>query len=260
MADRRTKIRGDQVRNDTLRPEDLRAVTGPIDTQVPSYDEGSGKFKWVDAVGGATGPTGPTGSAGPQGETGPKGDTGNVGPTGSTGPTGAQGETGSTGPTGPTGAQGGLQTISQIDHEFTVGTVLRFNGTDYVKALADTAEHAEVIGIVKTVVDDDQFELMSVGYISSLVDLVAGTVYFLSDTVAGTLSTNNPSTPGHISKPLLVATSTTTGFFYNFRGSEIAGSIDHATLTHLDYDSSGHTDFQKKLVYEPEYRCYSVET
>ena len=37
-----------------------------------------------------------------------------------------------------------------------------------------------------------------------------------------------------------------------------AGSSDHALLTHLDYDSAGHTGFQKKLLYIPAYHAYEV--
>lgn len=38
-----------------------------------------------------------------------------------------------------------------------------------------------------------------------------------------------------------------------------SGPSDHSQLTHLDYDNAGHTNFQKKLTYVPEYKCYEVE-
>jgi len=37
------------------------------------------------------------------------------------------------------------------------------------------------------------------------------------------------------------------------------GTTDHALLTHLDYGNAGHTNFQKKLTYIPEYKAYEVE-
>ena len=37
-----------------------------------------------------------------------------------------------------------------------------------------------------------------------------------------------------------------------------AGTTDHALLTNLGYDASGHTNFQKKLTYVPEYKAYEV--
>ena len=38
-----------------------------------------------------------------------------------------------------------------------------------------------------------------------------------------------------------------------------AGTTNHALLTNLDFPNSGHTDFQKKLVYVPEYKSYEIE-
>ena len=38
-----------------------------------------------------------------------------------------------------------------------------------------------------------------------------------------------------------------------------AGTTNHALLTYLDFPNSGHTDFQKKLVYVPEYKSYEIE-
>lgn len=35
-------------------------------------------------------------------------------------------------------------------------------------------------------------------------------------------------------------------------------NTDHSLLSHLDYDNSGHTNFQKKLTYVPEYKAYEV--
>jgi hypothetical protein len=49
-------------------------------------------------------------------------------------------------------------------------------------------------------------------------------VYFLSETNEGELSPNEPINEGSISKPLLIATSTSAGYFYNWRGSEITDS------------------------------------
>jgi hypothetical protein len=37
------------------------------------------------------------------------------------------------------------------------------------------------------------------------------------------------------------------------------GPSDHALLSSLSYDTSGHTGFQRLLIYIPEYKCYEVE-
>lgn len=111
-------------------------------------------------------------------------------------------------------------TINQVAHGFTVGQVVYFNGSVYALALADTAADGEVIGIVEAVANANAFTLLTAGQITTLSGLTAG-VYFLSDAVAGALTQTEPTTPGHISKPLLIATSATTGYFYNYRGKVI---------------------------------------
>lgn len=107
--------------------------------------------------------------------------------------------------------------ITQASHGFAVGDVVRHNGTIYVKAQADSAANAEVVGIVSAV-DGNDFTLIVGGRIDTLSGLTAGTVYFLSDATAGLLTATEPTDTDHISKPLLIATSTTAGFFYNMRG------------------------------------------
>lgn len=122
---------------------------------------------------------------------------------------------------GGSGSGGGaIKTITQTTHGFAVGAPVRFNGTSYVGAQADSAENAEVVGIVSVVSSADIFTLSMSGYISGLSGLVAGSVYFLSATSAGALTAIEPTTVGYISKPLLIAISTTEGYFFNWRGME----------------------------------------
>lgn len=124
---------------------------------------------------------------------------------------------------------GNVNTIAQTAHGFSVGNILRYTGTAYTKALADTANDAEAVGIVSSVIDANDFVLTTSGYVTGLSGLTAGTVYFLSDTTAGALSTTEPSTSGHVSKPLFVADSTTSGYFINYRG-ELVGSGNSGAL------------------------------
>jgi len=35
------------------------------------------------------------------------------------------------------------------------------------------------------------------------------------------------------------------------------GTLDHSELDNLDYESSGHTGFQRKLEYDSDYKCYT---
>ncbi len=185
--------------------------------------------------GGPPGPTGPTGASGATGPTGPTGATGNsgTGTTGSTGPTGATGPSGPTGPTGATGASGAggssSYTITQTTHGFAVQDIVRFNGTIYVKAQADSAANAEVVGIVSAVTNANVFVLTVIGQVTGLSGLTSGTTYFLSPSSAGALTATEPSTVGQVSKPLLVAYSTTAGYFFDWRGEVIAAPASGST-------------------------------
>jgi len=112
--------------------------------------------------------------------------------------------------------------IAQGSHGLAVGDVVRHNGTIYVKAQANSAANAEVAGIVSAVADAGNFTLHYGGRITGLSGLTAGEVYFLDDDTAGLLTTTEPADAGDVSKPLLIADSTTTGYFFNWRGATIA--------------------------------------
>ncbi len=122
---------------------------------------------------------------------------------------------------GSTSSNSLITVITQTAHGFTAGQIVYFNGAQYALAKADTAADAEVVGIVASVIDANDFNLLTGGYVTALSALVPGSVYFLSDSTAGALSTTEPSTAGHISKPLLIATSNTTAFFFNWRGKVV---------------------------------------
>jgi hypothetical protein len=103
------------------------------------------------------------------------------------------------------------QNVAQMAHGFSIGNVVRFNGTDYVLALGDTTTDASCVGIVSYINNVNNFALTQVGYIQGLTGLTAGSLHYLSGTVAGALST----TPGAVSVPLLYADSTTSGWYMN---------------------------------------------
>jgi len=122
------------------------------------------------------------------------------------------------------GAGGGTVTfaIAQTGHGFVAGDVVRHNGSSYVKAKADSATNAEVVGIVSAVADANNFTLTVIGDITGLSGLSAGSVYFLSDATAGLLTVTEPTAINSVSKPLFIAHSTTAGYFFNWRGELIA--------------------------------------
>lgn len=130
--------------------------------------------------------------------------------------------------------------ITQASHGLAVGDVVRFDGANYVKAKADLAANAEVVGIVSIVVTTGIFRMVTGGKISGLSGLTAGTVYFLSASTAGALTATEPTTIGYVSKPLLIADSTTSGYLFNFRGSVISG-MSAPFIDELGSDTSTRT-------------------
>lgn len=124
--------------------------------------------------------------------------------------------------------------IYQPDHGFDIGSLVKFDGSIYAHAKADSSPNAEVVGIVCKVSDEDNFELLVCGYLSGLTGLTAG-VYFLSDTSAGEMTLTETTTAGHVSKPVFHAVSDTDGYFINMRGLQIAAS---STSHYLSFDDS----------------------
>lgn len=139
-------------------------------------------------------------------------------------------------------AEATTKSITQTTHGFAVGDILKYASSTYAKAQADSASNSEVVGIVSAVADANNFTLHTHGYISTLSGLTANTTYFLSASSAGALTSTEPSTAGQISKPLLRAVSTTTGYFFNMRGLVVPSSTTTASsyyLTSTEFSTSG---------------------
>lgn len=133
----------------------------------------------------------------------------------------------------------GTETVSvtQTAHGFAVGDVLKRTATDYAKAQADSAVNAEVVGLVQSVTTD-AFVLRSFGKMTGLAGLTSGVVYFLSPSTPGVLTATEPSIAGQVSKPILIADSTTTGFVFNMRGLLIPSTDDMASQAELDLEQA----------------------
>ena len=145
------------------------------------------------------------------------------------------------------GGSGSVSRITQNSHGFSVGHVLAFNGTNYVKAQADTSSNAEVVGIVSRVVDANTFEITLNGQVSGLTGLTAGGVYFLDPTTAGAITLTEPSVVGQISIPVGVASSTTTLYVAPKRGV-VVGSANARTKIYLANGAT--TNVQSVSAYE----------
>jgi hypothetical protein len=122
--------------------------------------------------------------------------------------------------------------VSGITHGFTVGQVVR--ATDnylagFTAAIASGgATLAEAVGMISRVNGLD-FEVTFNGEVegnfSTVTDntsiLSVGCPYFLSPTTAGNITLTEPSTEGHVSKPVLVGLSEDRGVLLNYRGQVI---------------------------------------
>jgi hypothetical protein len=112
--------------------------------------------------------------------------------------------------------------FTQAAHGFAIGEILRLNAGVFVLAQADAAANADVVGIVAAVIDVNTFLLQFGGFVQNLIPvLVAGTAYFLDAATAGAMTAVPPAVVGQIRKPLLIAYSTTTGFWLNYQGQVI---------------------------------------
>jgi hypothetical protein len=139
--------------------------------------------------------------------------------------------------------------VAQTLHGFAIGDVLRWDaGTSlFVKAKADTETNAEVVGIVAIIVDPDNFWLAVEGNVSGLVGLTPGAVHFLSGATAGALTATAPVTVGYINKPLLIAGTTTVGYFHNWRGMGIGVDVAPASPEFVVSSVSGSLPNEKVL-------------
>lgn len=123
------------------------------------------------------------------------------------------------------------KSITQSTHGFAVGDVIYYTGSAYAKAKADANSTSDALGVVSTVTDTDNFTVTTSGYISGLSGLTAGSSFFLSAATAGALTATEPSTVGYVSKPILIADSTTSGYVIHSRGVVIgAGTAIPAQL------------------------------
>lgn len=132
------------------------------------------------------------------------------------------------------GASGGAadavtKDIAQAAHGLSVGDWVRLSGGDYVEAQANSATNAEVVGVVSAVADVNNFTLQVAGRVTGLSGLTANAVHFLDASTAGAATATEP-TGGSVSKPVLIADSTTSGWVLQMRGTiaQASGGWDWA--------------------------------
>ena len=122
------------------------------------------------------------------------------------------------------------ESVTQTGHGFTIGDVIRWDGAQvppkYVKAIADTAQNAEVAGVVSSTPDSNEFEVTYHGYIDlPSLSGISAPVMFLSGSAGGSLAASPPSAVGTVVKPVLTKNSNGSGYLVmNYLGTQIGGS------------------------------------
>lgn len=122
-----------------------------------------------------------------------------------------------------------IQTIVQATHGFSVSQVLKYDGAVYSLAQANSIPNLGIFLIVK-VIDANTFVIATNGYFSGLTGGTANTTEYLSDTVAGSLT----STPPAISQPIIYWISATTGWVLGYPYSQAAVAPSSTPLGYND--------------------------
>lgn len=127
------------------------------------------------------------------------------------------------------GTDSNIVTVVQNGHGLNPGDWVRIDPPQagpqvhYVKALADTLQHSQSVGVVIQLISANSFRLQFSGYVetnagtsttapfqdAALAVLVPTTVYYLSSTVAGAITSVDPGlATGGFSKPLFISEQT----------------------------------------------------
>ena len=113
---------------------------------------------------------------------------------------------------GSGGGSTGDNTIENItcDSTVSVGNFVRLNGTTIVNALADNFTNSKVIGVCVSKSGATTCNVQVTGFTSDIfAGLVANSIYFLSPTVPGGITTTPPTASGQIVKQIGLPKSTT---------------------------------------------------
>jgi hypothetical protein len=125
-------------------------------------------------------------------------------------------------------------TVTQAAHGLLAEKwIYRDAGTNaYAYALADDATTAEAIGVIVEVVDVNTFKMQQSGFNDGdLSGLTDGSVYYLSDSSAGDITTTAPTAAGSYTKPVLVATAADGGWILSHRTLSTSASDSPVTET-----------------------------
>lgn len=110
--------------------------------------------------------------------------------------------------------------VVQVNHGFSVGNAIYFDGFMWKLAKSDSPFTLGLV-LVKNIIDANNFIGVQAGIITGLTNLVPGDYYFVSDVNAGALTNVEPTDINSYSNPLLQALTTSTGLVLPFRPSQM---------------------------------------
>jgi hypothetical protein len=118
------------------------------------------------------------------------------------------------------------KTINQVSHGFSRGQWVRVSAPNvYALAQANSVANSDVVGLVDAVVDANNFQLVSKGYVTGYAGFTGGTTYYLSNGTAGAIT---PAIPNTNPKKVFYAVSANEG--YVSIGSALYGTQDAVTV------------------------------
>ena len=130
--------------------------------------------------------------------------------------------------------------ITQAGHGLSVKNAVKISTSTgaYEKAQADSVENAEVVGVVIEV-DGNDFVLSTNGLADGLSGLSEGQTYYLSTSTPGALVDYAPTGLGEVSKPIMVAKSSTEAYVINYRGVQLDNfSVNTGSTGEMAYYTS----------------------
>lgn len=113
---------------------------------------------------------------------------------------------------GSGGGSSGDNTIENLtcDASVAVGNVVRMNGTTIINALADSFVNSKAIGICVSKSDATTCNVQVTGFTDSIfLGLTTNSIYFLSDTTPGAITTTVPTASGSVVQQIGKPRSTT---------------------------------------------------
>jgi hypothetical protein len=107
---------------------------------------------------------------------------------------------------------------------YTFGNVVRITSTGYTWARADSADNAEVVGVISSMNPSYSVVTLSGRITGNFTSVAGGTlspgcVYFLDAATAGFVTTSEPNIIGQVSKPVMIGLGETAGMVVQYRGN-----------------------------------------